>query len=96
MILSKNDYYKIADMMSEGCGSIEYEKDGEMLFFDYTIEVEDEDIINDTYAGYQDIVCKTLSVSCVIDNVYCQNDCYDNVTHNFDEDILIEIVQNMM
>lgn len=39
MILSENDYNAIIAMMDDECGSVEYEKDGELLCFDYDVEI---------------------------------------------------------
>ena len=53
MKLNDNDYKEIASRIEEGTGTIEYEKDGEMLQIDYTYEVDgyyEDDYYNGTGA----------------------------------------------
>lgn len=40
MKLTANDYYSISEQITEGNGSVEYSKNGETLFFDYTLNVD--------------------------------------------------------
>lgn len=40
MKLTENDYYSISEQITEDNGSVEYSKNGETLFFDYTLSVD--------------------------------------------------------
>lgn len=40
MILTTSDYIAIASQIEEGKGSVEFEKDNEILCFDYSYEIE--------------------------------------------------------
>ena len=40
MILTTSDYMTIASQIEEGKGSVEFEKENEILFFDYSYEIE--------------------------------------------------------
>lgn len=53
MKLTANDYYSISEQITEDNGSVEYSKNGETLFFDYTLNVDgymEDDYFNGTGA----------------------------------------------
>lgn len=67
MTLTATDYREIAEMLTEGNNSIEYTKDGEIIFIDCTIEEEgyfEDDYFNGTGAW----ICtdKTINVESAI------------------------------
>ena len=66
MTLTENDYYSISEQITEGNGSVEYSKDGETLFLDYSLQIDgytEDDYFNGTGAFIE--TDKTLIVQAV-------------------------------
>lgn len=91
MKLSKNDYYELKSMMSADSGTVEYEKDGEILSFYYTTRVDgyiEDDYYNGT--GAQIITDAT----CTISMIECSNENGDKCVCNLDEYMLASMVES--
>jgi len=89
MTLTNNDYSEISSMIEEGKGTIEYEKDGEILCIEYTYEVEgyvEDDYFNGTGAFVE------TSVDFNINEVECYNEDGEDTDTNFDEYTLYKMV----
>ena len=91
MILSENDYNAIIAMMDDECGSVEYEKDGELLCFDYDVEINgyrEDDYFNGTGAWVTTDACVGVI------NVHCYDEDGEEVDEcNFDEYHLCEMLE---
>lgn len=82
MTLTANDYREIASMLEEGNNSIEYNKDGEILFLDCTIEEEgykEDDYYNGTGAW----VCTERTVSVEVSDSYTEDG--EQTKNDFDQ-----------
>lgn len=65
MTLTTNDYYEIASQIEDGSNSIEFEKDGETLFIECTLESDgyvEDDYYNGTGAMLKHSEHSTLKV----------------------------------
>ena len=94
MILTNSDYYEMLSSMKSGGGCLEFEKDGELLTFDYDVEVEGytED---DAQCGYGNGTGAYIvtGADVTISNVYCSNE--DNETdNNFNENLLCKMFED--
>lgn len=89
MTLTTSDYMTIASQIEEGKGSVEFEKDNEILFFDYSYEIEgyvEDDYFNGTGAFVE------TSSSLYIENVESVNEDGDETTNDFCESELEKFV----
>ena len=89
MTLTTSDYMTIASQIEEGKGSVEFEKDNENLFFDYSYEIEgyvEDDYFNGTGAFVE------TSSSLYIENVESVNEDGDETTNDFCESELEKFV----
>lgn len=89
MTLTTSDYMTIASQIEEGKGSVEFEKDNEILFFDYSYEIEgyvEDDYFNGTGAFIE------TSSSLYIENVESVNEDGDETTNDFCESELEKFV----
>lgn len=90
MNLTASDYMYIASQIEVGKGSIEFEKDNETLFLDYTYDVDgyvEDDYFNGTGAFVE------ISSSLNIENVESFNNDGDETSNNFCESELEKIVE---
>ena len=82
MKLTTSDYMNIASQIEVGNGSIEYEKENEILFFDYSYEIEgyvEDDYFNGTGAFVE------TSSSLYIEGVESFNEDGEETSNNFNE-----------
>ncbi len=89
MILTTSDYMTIASQIEEGKGSVEFEKENEILFFDYSYEIEgyvEDDYFNGTGAFVE------TSHSLCIENVESYNEDGDETSNNFNESELDKMI----
>ena len=89
MNLTASDYMNIASQIEVGEGSIEFEKENETLFFDYSYDVDgyvEDDYFNGTGAFVE------TSSSLNIENVESFNKDGDETTNNFCESELERMV----
>lgn len=89
MNLTASDYMYIASQIEVGKGSIEFEKDNETLFLDYSYDVDgyvEDDYFNGTGAFVE------TSSSLNIENVESFNKDGDETTNNFCESELERMV----
>lgn len=89
MILTMNDYNEISSMIEEGNGTVEYEKDGEILYVDYNYEI-DGYVENDYFNGTGAFV--ETSFDFYINEVECYNEDGEAAESNFDEYTLCKLV----
>lgn len=90
MNLTASDYMNIALQIEVGKGSIEFEKENETLFFDYSYDVDgyvEDDYFNGTGAFVE------TSSSLNIENVESFNKDGDETTNNFCESELERIIE---
>lgn len=89
MNLTASDYMHIASQIEVGKGSIEFEKENETLFFDYSYDVDgyvEDDYFNGTGAFVE------TSSSLNIENVESFNKDGDETSNNFCESELERMV----
>lgn len=89
MTLTTSDYISIASQIEEGKGSVEFEKENEILCFDYSYEIEgyvEDDYFNGTGAFIE------TSSSLYIENVESVNEDGDETTNDFCESELEKFV----
>lgn len=89
MTLTTSDYIAIASQIEEGKGSVEFEKENEILCFDYSYEIEgyvEDDYFNGTGAFIE------TSSSLYIENVESVNEDGDETTNDFCESELEKFV----
>lgn len=82
MTLTTSDYIAIASQIEEGKGLVEFEKENEILCFDYSYEIEgyvEDDYFNGTGAFIE------TSSSLYIENVESVNEDGDETTNDFCE-----------
>lgn len=82
MILTTSDYMTIASQIEEGKGSVEFEKENEILFFDYSYEIEG--YVEDDYFNGTGAFIRTSSSLC-IENVESYNEDGEETSNNFNE-----------
>lgn len=89
MILTTSDYMTIASQIEEGNGSVEFEKENEILFFDYSYEIEgyvEDDYFNGTGAFVE------ISSSLYIEGVESFNEDGEETSNNFNESELDKMI----
>ncbi len=89
MTLTTSDYIAIASQIEEGKGLVEFEKENEILCFDYSYEIEgyvEDDYFNGTGAFIE------TSSSLYIENVESVNEDGDETTNDFCESELEKFV----
>lgn len=86
MKLTENDYYGIIAQMDDKSGSVEYDKDGETLYFDYETDV-DGYVEDDFYCGYGNGTGAKITTSATvsISEMGCCNSDGEETDCNFDE-----------
>lgn len=89
MILTTSDYIAIASQIEEGKGSVEFEKDNEILCFDYSYEIEG--YVEDDYFNGTGAFIETSSLL-YIENVESVNEDGDETTNDFCESELEKFV----
>lgn len=82
MTLTAIDYREIASMIEEGTNSIEYIKDGEILFIECNLE-EDGYTEDDYFSGTGAWVCTDRSLSVEIADSYTEDG--EQTENDFDE-----------
>lgn len=80
MILTTSDYKTIASQIEEGKGSVEFEKENETLYFDYSYDVEG--YVEDDYFNGTGAFIETDSSLC-IENVESFNEDGEETPNNF-------------
>ena len=90
MTLTKNDYYEIAALMNDGGGSAEYEKEGETLYFEYSLDVDGYEE-NGYYDGTGAYIVR--DAACIIENVECYGEDGERTECNLDEALLEKMVE---
>lgn len=89
MKLTENDYYSISEQITKGNGSVEYSKNGETLFFDYTLNVDgytEDDYFNGTGAFIE--TSKDLNVQ----EVESYTEQGERTANDFNETLLYELI----
>lgn len=89
MTLTENDYYSISEQITEGSGSVEYSKNGETLYFDYTLTTDgytEDDYFNGTGAFIE--TDKTLNVQ----NVESYDNDGEETANDFKESNLYDLI----
>ena len=89
MNLTASDYMDIASQIEVGKGSIEFEKESEILFFDYSYEIEgyvEDDYFNGTGAFIE------TSSSLYIEGVESFNEDGEETSNDFSESELERMV----
>lgn len=84
-----SDYMTIASQIEEGKGSVEFEKENEILFFDYSYEIEgyvEDDYFNGTGAFVE------TSSSLYIEGVESFNEDGEETSNNFNESELDKMI----
>lgn len=89
MILTTSDYMTIASQIEEGKGSVEFEKENEILFFDYSYEIEG--YVEDDYFNGTGAFIRTSS-SLYIENVESYNVDGEETSNNFNESELDKMI----
>lgn len=89
MKLTSSDYMNIASQIEVGNGSIEYEKENEILCFDYSYDV-DGYVENDYFNGTGAFV--ETSSSLYIENVESVNEDGEETSNNFNESELEKMI----
>mgnify|MGYP004527053177 CR=1 FL=1 len=89
MKLTSSDYMNIASQIEVGNGSIEYEKENEILCFDYSYDV-DGYVENDYFNGTGAFV-ETSSSLC-IEGVESFNEDGEQTSNNFNESELEKMI----
>nr|DAP27671.1 MAG TPA: hypothetical protein [Caudoviricetes sp.] len=89
MTLTTSDYMTIASQIEEGKGSVEFEKDNEILFFDYSYEIEG--YVEDDYFNGTGAFVKTSSSLC-IEGVESFNEDGEQTSNNFNESELEKMI----
>lgn len=90
MVLDNKDYKKIAEQIYEEENYVEYEKDGETIFIDCTLNVEgyrEDDYFNGTGAFIP------TSADFVINSVESYDDDGESTENDFDASTLEDIVK---
>ena len=82
MTLTTSDYIAIASQIEEGKGSVEFEKENEILCFDYSYEIEG--YVEDDYFNGTGAFIETSSLL-YIENVESVNEDGDETTNDFCE-----------
>lgn len=89
MILSDNDYYKIATLITEDNGLVEYSNDFLILSFEYVLEV-DGNIEDDYFNGTGSFNCRDVWLE--IGEITCTNlNGYDLYIDFYHDKLLKEI-----
>lgn len=88
MTLTTNDYYEIASQIEDGSNSIEFEKDGETLFIECTLE-SDGYVEDDYYNGTGAYVETFRALN--VESVESYNEDGEQTANNFDEATLQEV-----
>lgn len=91
MELSKKDYYEIQSLMNGEGGFVEYEKKGEILSFEYKIDIE-QYVEDNYYNGTGGSVLTEVNIN--ISNAGCYNEDGEEVNCNFNEHLLIKMHKN--
>ncbi len=89
MILTASDYMTIASQIEEGKGSVEFEKENEILCFNYSYEIEgyvEDDYFNGTGAFVE------TSSSLYIEGVESFNEDGEETSNNFNESELDKMI----
>ncbi len=89
MTLTTSDYMTIASQIEEGKGSVEFEKDNEFLFFDYSYEIEG--YVEDDYFNGTGAFVETSSSLC-IEGVESFNEDGEQTSNNFNESELEKMI----
>lgn len=89
MTLTTSDYIAIASQIEEGKGLVEFEKENEILCFDYSYEIEG--YVEDDYFNGTGAFIETSSLL-YIENVESVNEDGDETTNDFCESELEKFV----
>lgn len=88
MTLTANDYYEIASQIEDGSNSIEFEKDGETLFIECTLE--SDGYVEDDYYNGTGAYVETFR-ALYVESVESYNGDGEQTANNFDEATLQEV-----
>lgn len=88
MTLTTNDYYEIASQIEDGSHSIEFEKDGETLFIECTLE--SDGYVEDDYYNGTGAYVETFR-ALYVESVESYNEDGEQTANNFNEAILQEV-----
>lgn len=88
MTLTTNDYYEIASQIEDGSNSIEFEKDGETLFIECTLE--SDGYVEDDYYNGTGAYVETFRVI-YVESVESYNEDGEQTANNFNEATLQEV-----
>ena len=88
MTLTTNDYYEIASQIEDGSHSIEFEKDGETLFIECTLE--SDGYVEDDYYNGTGAYVETFR-ALYVESVESYNEDGEQTANNFNEATLQEI-----
>ena len=88
MTLTTNDYYEIASQIEDGSNSIGFEKDGETLFIECTLE-SDGYVENDYYNGTGAYVETFRAL--YVESVESYDEDGEQTANNFDEATLQKV-----
>lgn len=89
MKLTSSDYMNIASQIEVGNGSIEYEKENEILCFDYSYDVDG--YVEDDYFNGTGAFVETSSSLC-IEGVESFNEDGEQTSNNFNESELEKMI----
>lgn len=88
MTLTTNDYYEIASQIEDGSNSIEFEKDGETLFIECTLE--SDGYVEDDYYNGTGAYVETFR-ALYVESVESYNEDCEQTANNFNEATLQEV-----
>lgn len=88
MTLTTNDYYEIASQIEDGSHSIEFEKDGETLFIECTLE--SDGYVEDDYYNGTGAYVETFR-ALYVESVESYNEDGEQTANNFNEATLQEV-----
>lgn len=88
MTLTTKDYFEIANQMENGSNSIEFEKEGEILFIEYTLE--SDGYVEDDYYNGTGAYVETYR-ALYVESVESYDEDGEPTTNNFDEATLQKV-----
>ncbi len=88
MTLTTKDYYEIASQIEDGSNSIEFEKDGETLFIECTLE--SDGYVEDDYYNGTGAYVETFR-ALYVESVESYNEDGEQTANSFDEATLQEV-----
>jgi hypothetical protein len=89
MTLTNNDYFELASMIKEGYNTIEYTKDGEILFLECNCKV----------SGYREDdtnACITTNIEICVESAESYLEDSDKTDNNFNEYALDDMIRQFI